>query len=61
MGMGTFRSGQTSWTLVIQNLNSAPLLHKHQLSAVELLLSRPDPFLWLRQLIPALQPKPCHH
>ena len=59
--MGVFKGGQPSWILVIQNPNSAPLLRKHQLSKVELLLSRPDPFPWLRQFTPALQPKLCHH
>jgi len=39
--MGTFRSGQTFQSSVIQKTNSTPLLHKHQLFIVELLLSRP--------------------
>jgi hypothetical protein len=47
--MGMFESGQTSRELVIQKLDSTPLLRKHQLSTVELLLSRPDPFPWLKQ------------
>ena len=42
--MGMFKGGQPSWMLVIQDSNSTPLLRKHQLSKVELLLSRPDPF-----------------
>ena len=45
--MGVFKGGQIFWLLVIQKPSSAPLLHKHQLSMVELLLSRPDPFPWL--------------
>ena len=59
--MGMFKSGQNSREMVIQKLDSTPLLRKHQLSTVELLLSRPDPFPWLKQLIQALQPKPCYH
>lgn len=59
--MGVFKSGQTFQVLVIRKPNSAPLLRKHQLSRVELLLSRPDPFPWLRQLTSTLQLKPCHH
>ena len=56
-----FKSGQNSREMVIQKLDSTPLLRKHQLSTVELLLSRPDPFSWLKQLIQALQPKSCYH
>jgi len=59
--VGVFKSGQTFQTLVIQKPNSTPLLHKHQLSEVELLLSRPDPFPRLRQLTSTLQLEPCHH
>lgn len=56
-----FKGGHISWPLVIQKPSSAPLLRKHQLSMVELLLSRSDPFPWLKPFTPALQPEPGHH
>lgn len=58
--VGVFKSGQTSCLLVIRKANSTPLFHKHQLTRVELLLSRPDTFPWLRTLTLALQPEPVH-
>jgi len=58
--VGVFKSGQTACPMVIQKANSTPLFHKHQLTRVELLLSRPDTFPWLRALTPALQPVPNH-